>query len=252
MAIALRGRWKGFFNPQEATTMLGPFYLLLALPATLLTLYTHWRLQDSYKRYDRVPNSAGRTGTQVAHLLLRRENLSKVELQLTPATVYGCYDQQRDILRLSPAVAQRTTVAAMAVAAHKVGHAKQERDRYRGVTMRGAAATVLNVLTLLGWLIFGLAFLTGQALLAFVGLVALSSGVLFSVATLPMEFNASRRGLKMLEAAGLLHTEEERHQIREMLNVIALSGAASIPQIVSGLTSSVLLAGRAWGRRRSY
>lgn len=229
-----------------------PLYFILALPAILLVTYAQWRVQSSHNRYSAIANQAGLTGFEVAQILLNREQLAEaVQLELTEAKLSDHYDPQNNILRLSPTVGQQASMAALAVSAHEVGHALQDRDNYGWMKLRTGIVPLLNVASTLGYLMFLGGLLLGYSGLALLGVLAFSGGALFSLVTLPVEFNASSRAMKMLEAHGLLRGEEERAQAKDMLRAAALTYVAGAAQALTSLLYFLFLALGAGGRRRS-
>lgn len=229
-----------------------PLYLCFALPAILLVMVAQGRVQSAYNKYAAVPNQAGVSGAEVARLLLSREQLPSVEVQMTPGKLSDHYDPQQDILRLSPDIARGTSIAALAVTAHEVGHALQDRDNYTWMKIRTGLVPLLNIGSTLGYLVFAAGLMMGSRELAFLGILAFSGGAFFSLATLPVEFNASSRAMAMLEQHGLIRSEEDRRQARDMLNAAALTYVAGAAQALSTLLYFVFRALGAGSRRRGY
>ncbi|MBA3530491.1 MAG: zinc metallopeptidase [Ardenticatenales bacterium] len=229
-----------------------PLYLLLALPALLLVSYAQWRVQSTYNKYAEVPNGSGMSGFEVAKLLLNKEQLPTVGLEVTPGKLSDHYDPQGNILRLSPDIGQRASVAAMAVTAHEVGHALQDRDNYSWMKVRTGVVPLLKIGSTLGYLMFIAGLMVGSTWLAILGVLAFSGGAFFSLVTLPVELNASTRAMAMLESNGLLRNEEERKQANDMLRAAALTYVAGAAQALSSLLYFLFMALGAGSRRRSH
>lgn len=228
-----------------------PIYLLFALPAVLLVMYAQGKIQSTYNKYAEIPNSAGASGAEVAQLLLQREGLaSEVALEGSPGRLSDHYDPQNNILRLSPDIARGASVASMAVTAHEVGHALQDRDNYLWLKIRTGMVPLLKIGSTLGYLLFITGLVMGSNGLALLGVLLFSGGALFSLATLPVELNASNRAMRMLEQHGLIRTEEDRKQARTVLNAAALTYVAAAAQALALLLYFVFRGMGAGGRRR--
>lgn len=234
--------------------MLGvdPLYLLFALPAFLLVMYAQGRVQQAYNKYSEIPNSVGMTGAEVAQVLLQREQLASVQLEVTPQQLGDHYDPGKDILRLSPNVAREPSIAALAVTAHEVGHALQDRDNYGWMLVRTGLVPLLKVASTLGYLLFFAGILLGMPSLTILGIIGFSGGALFSLVTLPVEFNASQRAMKMLEDNNLIRSDTDREQARSMLNAAALTYVAGAAQALATVLYLVFRVMGMGSRRRGY
>ncbi len=226
-----------------------PMYFVFLLPALLLTMYAQWRVQASYNRWGQVRNSHNMTGADVARVLLPREQLQNVGVELTPGQLSDHYDPGRDVLRLSTAVAQQPSVAAMAVTAHEIGHAEQDREGYLWMKIRAGIVPFVNIGSSLGYLIFFGGLFAQVPAIAWLGVLMVSAGAIFALITLPVELNASNRGMRMLMENGLISSEEERSAARNMLNSAALTYVAGAAQAVATILYYVFLLMGMTGRR---
>ncbi len=229
-----------------------PFYLILSLPAVLLVMYAQGRVQSAYNKYSEIPNQVRLTGAEVARLLLNNERLPSIAVEITPGKLSDHYDPQQNILRLSPEIAQEASIASLAVTAHEVGHALQDRDDYAWMKVRTGLVPLLNIGSTLGYLLFLGGLFLGSSGLALIGVLAFSGGAFFSLVTLPVEFNASTRAMQMLEANNLIRSEEDRKQARDMLNAAALTYVAGAAQALATVLYFVFRVLGAGSRRRSY
>ncbi len=230
-----------------------PTYFIFLLPALLLTMYAQYRVQAAYGRYSQVPNERNLTGAGVADFLLQRERLPDVRVELTPGQLSDHYDPSSNILRLSPGVAQQPSVAAMAITAHELGHAEQDRDGYLWMKLRAGIVPLVNIGSSVGYLIFFGGLFANSSALAWLGIIMVSAGAAFALVTLPVEINASLRGLRMLNETGLIASEAERQEMRGMLTAAALTYIAGAAQAVSTILYYVfLLMGMRGQRRRGY
>lgn len=209
------------------------YFWYVFIPTLLISLGVQLYLSATFRRWSGVRNSSGLSGIQVGHELFKRTSLKPVRLERTPGTLSDHFDPGANVVRLSDAVATKPTVAAMAVTAHELGHVQQYQTGSALIKMRGALLPALQFSPTLSYIsiFFGLVFnLTG---LLWVGIFFFGLLVLFSVLTLPVEFNASRRGIRLLEESGLLHAGSDAQGARQVLTAAALTYlAAAITSIL--------------------
>ena len=228
-----------------------PMYFVFLLPTLLLTLYAQWRVKSAYSKWAQVRNGRNMTGADVARVLLPREGLQNIGLEMTPGQLSDHYDPRADVLRLSPQVAQEPSIASMSIAAHEIGHAEQDRDGYLWMKVRSGIVPFVSVGSSLGYLIFFGGLLMQISALAWIGVLMFSAGSVFALVTLPVELNASQRGMRMLAESGLITSEEERSAARNMLTSAALTYVAAAAQAVASILYYVfLLMGQSNNRRR--
>jgi uncharacterized protein len=176
-----------------------PMYFVFVIPAMLLALYAQSRVRSSYSKWSQVGNTRGINGVDVARNLLPSENMSDVQVEMSQGQLSDHYDPSNNILRLSPEVAQNASIASMSIAAHEIGHAAQDRDGYVWMKLRAGIVPFISLGSSIGYLVF-LAGLLGQIpSIAWIGILLLSGGAIFSLVTLPVEFDASNRAIQMLE-----------------------------------------------------
>jgi Zn-dependent membrane protease YugP len=224
-------------------------YLMYMLPAFILSLIVQFYVNSRYAKWSQVPNRTGMTGAQVAQRLTERMGMYDLTLKGTPGKLTDHYDPRNNALYLSKDNAMGASVASMAITAHELGHAQQDKDEYFLMRLRGAMVPVVNIGTSVGWIFILLGLMLQISGLAWLGVIAFSGGALFSIATLPVELNASRRAQDMLQSSGLITTEEERKGVRQVLNAAALTYVAAIASSVLQLLYFANLAGGS--RRRS-
>jgi uncharacterized protein len=226
-----------------------PRYLLFALPALLLAFYAQFRVKSTYERYLRQPNFRGISGVEAAQTMLSQEGLGHVSIEGTPGTLSDHYDPRTKTLRLSQGVAQSRSVAALSIMAHEVGHALQDAKGYAPMKFRSAIVPAVTVSSWVGPLLFMVGFLFRAPQLAWLGVIAFSAGALFALVTLPVELNASQRGLHLLQVYNLVDGQEMRGA-RSMLSAAALTYVAALAQTLATLLYYVFLLG-GFGRRRN-
>ena len=226
-----------------------PRYFLFALPALLLALYAQWKVRSTYQRYLRVPNSAGATGMQIAQALQRATGLS-LRIEGVEGTLSDHYDPRKKILRLSRGVASSSSVGAAAIVAHEFGHALQDAQAFALLKLRSGLVPVVNFTSWLGPILFTVGLFLGSQSLATVGVVFFGGAVVFALLTLPVELDASRRALQLLQDAGIVSNNQGVRQARSVLSAAALTYVAALAQAVSTMLYYLfILSGRSRRRR---
>lgn len=224
-------------------------YLFYMLPALLIGLVAQLYVNSRYARWSQVQNRAGMTGAQVAQRLMERHGMYDLQLKGVPGQLTDHYDPRKKVLALSQGIAQQPSVASMAITAHEMGHAQQDKDNYLPMRLRSALVPMVNIGTNLGWILIMLGLFLQISGLAWMGVIAFSAGLVFTVATLPVELNASRRALAMLTSSGMITNRDEEKGVRQVLTAAALTYvAAIITSLLQLLYFTSLVGGR--GRRR--
>jgi Zn-dependent membrane protease YugP len=227
-----------------------PMYFIIALPGLLLTLWAQWKVNSTYNNYSRVRNARGITGVQAADILIRQVGLQgQVQVQGTPGKLSDHYDPRSRTLYLSPEVARSPSVASVGITAHELGHALQHAQNYAPLSFRMAIVPMVNIGSSLGYVVFFLGFCLatqaqGSSLLMWLGILLLSGTALFSLVTLPVEFDASNRALKMLQASGLMQAQELQGA-RSVLSAAAWTYVAAAASTLLNLLYYISLANRA-------
>lgn len=224
-----------------------PRYLLFVGPALLLGIIAQFMVSRAYNRYSQVRNARGMTGLEAARHLLRYNDLGQVQLEGAAGQLSDHYDPRSDVLRLSRGVAQSPSVAALGIVAHEVGHAQQAHGDYVPMRWRSAIVPVANIGSTAGpWLVL-LGVILNFSGLAWAGIVLFGMAALFYLITLPVELDASRRGLAMLRQSGLV-VPEEVEGARKVLRAASWTYVAALLTAVMQLLYFVSLVGG--GRRR--
>lgn len=225
-------------------------YLFYMLPAILLSLIVQLYINRSYSRWSKVQNQSGLTGAQVAQRLAGNIGMYDLKLKGVPGKLTDHYDPRNKVLALSQDIAQKPSVASMAIAAHELGHAQQDKDNYLPMKIRSAMVPAVNLGTTVGWIFILVGLLLQFSNLAWLGVIAFSAGALFSIATLPVELNASKRARALLKSNGMIANNEEQRGVNQVLNAAALTYVAAIATSVLQLLYFASLAGGMRGRRR--
>ncbi len=224
-----------------------PMYFVFGLPALLLAFYAQWRVRSTYRKYLQVSNGARLTGAQAAQRILRQAGLG-VNIEAVSGELTDHYDPRSKVLRLSQGVATRPSLASLAIVAHEIGHAQQDAQVYLPLRLRSGLVPVVNLTSWLGPILFFVGMLLNSYDLAWLGVLTFAGAVIFALVTLPVEIDASKRGLRLLDQTGILADDAERQGARRVLNAAALTYVAALAQSLSTLLYYVfILRG---GRRR--
>jgi len=218
-------------------------YILVMIGA-LLCIFASSHVTSTYNRYARTRSACGMTGAQVAQEILRRNGVSDVTVQHVAGNLTDHYNPATQTVNLSDSVYGSTSVAAVAVAAHECGHVMQHETGYVPLSIRTALVPIANFGSNAGIWIVMLGFLMGLSdKIVTLGILLFSLGVLVQVVTLPVEFNASRRALSMLDSYGILSSDEVGKS-REVLTAAALTYVASAASSVLSLLRLIFLNNR--------
>jgi len=225
-----------------------PIWLLFALPGLVLGLWARSRVKSAFNKYSKIRTARGVTGAQVARLLLDSQGLQDVQIEEHKGMLSDHYDPRSKVLRLSPEVYGTPSVAAAGIAAHEMGHAMQHAGGYFPLQIRSAIVPAAQFGSSLAPWLFIIGFLFRFTTLAWAGLVLFGIAVIFTLVTLPVEFDASRRAKKLLTGNGILIGEEIKG-VDKVLDAAALTYvAAAIAAVGQFAYYAVLLLGG--GRRR--
>jgi uncharacterized protein len=229
--------------------MFSQSYLIFMLPALLLMMAVQWYVKSAYNRWSRIPARSGTTGAQAAQRLAQSGGLYDVRIEGISGNLTDHYDPRTKRLRLSPGVYQGQSVAALAIAAHELGHALQDHEGYFPLRLRAAMVPAVNIGSYLGWILIMIGIVIQALELAWLGVAVFSAGAFFALATLPVELNASARAKRLLRDTGLIRGTEEERGVNNVLNAAALTYvAALITAVLQLLYWATLVLGM--GRRR--
>lgn len=219
-------------------------YLLVVIGAVICMLASA-RVKSSYRKYSRYRSKSGLTGAQTAERILHRAGIYDVSIRRVAGNLTDHYDPRRKTLNLSDGVYGSASVAAVGVAAHECGHAIQHQKHYAPLALRSAIVPAANFGSTLAWPLIVIGILLSSStgsLLIQIGIVCFSFAVLFQLITLPVEFNASGRALRILEDTGILNSEE-LPMTRRVLGAAALTYVASAAAAILQLLRLLLLFG---------
>ncbi|HBL85207.1 MAG: peptidase [Clostridiales bacterium GWF2_38_85] len=209
-----------------------PLYLLMVLPAIIFSIWASSRVKSTFKRYSEQRSRNGMTGYDAARRVLDANGLQNVKIEHVAGSLTDHYDPKSNIIRLSDAVYDNTSTAAIGVAAHEAGHALQYAQNYAPIKIRNAIIPITRIGSNLSFPLVFIGLLLAQSSqvylnIAYIGVILFATVALFQLVTLPTEYNASSRAVEAIESSGIL-TIEEVDGARRMLSAAALTYVAAL------------------------
>lgn len=218
------------------------YYLLLVLPAIIISLYAQIKVKTAFSKYSKCYASV--TGAQAARIVLTNAGITNVSVERVAGNLTDHYDPRTNVIRLSDSVYDSMTVSAVGVACHEAGHAVQYAVGYKPIKLRAAIIPVTNIGSYLSWplLLIGLIFNFPQ--LITLGILLFGLVVLFQLVTLPVEFNASARALKAIKEQAIFTDEEQLNGAKSVLSAAAMTYVAALLVSLAQLLRLILLFGK--------
>jgi uncharacterized protein len=229
--------------------LFNPNYLMYMLPALIVTMVASMFVKAAYNKWSKVPARSGLTGAQAAQRLINNGGLYGVQIQGVAGKMTDHYDTRTKVLSLSGGVGNSNSVAALAIAAHELGHAMQDAEEYFPLKLRAALVPAVNIGSNLGWFLIMIGLFLRISELAWLGVIAFAAGAVFAIATLPVEFDASSRAKRLLADTGIIAGEEEQRGVNTVLTAASLTYVAALVSAILQLFYFSGLAGGI-GRRR--
>ena len=224
-----------------------PLYFLFLAPGLALSLWASFKVKSTFKQYSQVASASGLTGAQAAAQLLRRKGITDVTVEEVSGFLSDHYDPSHKVLRLSPDVFRGSSLAALGVAAHEAGHAIQHATGYGPLKFRSWVVKPAQLGSNLGGMLCAIGIGLASTKMVWAGVVLFSAFVVFTLVTLPVEFNASSRAVAVLQQEGMI-SRSEVDGTKAVLDAAALTYVAgaigAIMQLLYFLMRSGLLGGR--------
>lgn len=225
--------------------------LLFVLPAALLSMYAQFLVKNRFSTYDKVKSKRGITGAQAAKYLLQKNGITDVKIAHINGSLSDNYNPTNKVLSLSDSTFNSTSIAAIGVAAHETGHAIQHATNYSPLNLRKSLVPVANLGSKIGPTLAIIGIAMGQTaeaqsnlalfqLISNIGLLLFGGAVLFYLVTLPVEYNASNRALKILKESNTLDSEELK-STKKVLSAAALTYVASALTAIGSLLRLLLI-----------
>lgn len=221
-------------------------YLIFILPCIIITLICQINVKSTFSKYSKVRNSRNMTGAQAAEYVLRQNGVTGVRIEHVAGNLSDHFDPRTNVIRLSDSVYNNTSVAAVGVACHEAGHAVQHAENYLPNKIRGAILPFAQIGSKLSWLLILLGFLFSAKvglIFLYIGIILFSLSVLFTIATLPVEFNASKRALECIKDGNLL-CGDEHTGAKRTLQAAAMTYVAAALTAIMQLVRLIALAKR--------
>ena len=203
------------------------YFLLLCVPALIISLIAQWKVKSSYKKFSKIRNVRGLTGAAAAYRVLQSYGITDVRIERVSGQLTDHYDPKANVIRLSQGVFDNISIAAVGIACHEAGHAAQYAQAYYPVKLRAAIIPVTRFGSGVGILLALAGYLLDFGILLYVGLILYFFIVIFQFITLPVEFDASKRALKVIGETNML-TAEEYPKAKSMLTAAAMTYVAAL------------------------
>jgi uncharacterized protein len=226
-----------------------PLWALLALPGMLLSMWASFRVKATFSRYSEVPSRRGFSGAEAARELIRQRGVAGVHVEETSGFLSDHYDPTARVLRLSSDVYHGRSLAAIGVAAHEAGHAIQHANAYLPLKLRSMVVKPAMLGSNLGVLLAGLGLALHTMALLKIGVVLFAAFVVFTLVTLPVEFDASRRAIVAIQELGIV-SRDEAEGASAVLRAAAMTYVAGAITAVMQLLYFLIRSGLLGGSRR--
>lgn len=215
------------------------YYIILVIPAMLLAVWAQVKVKSTYGKFAKVGNTRGITGAYAAQAVLTHYGINDVRIEQVSGKLSDHYDPKAKVIRLSTEVYGGSSIAAVGIACHEAGHAAQHAENYVPIKVRNTLVPICNIGSTLGVPLAILGYFLGFEPLITVGLLLYAAISLFHLVTLPVEFNASNRAIKVIEETGLLY-DDETSGAKKVLKAAAMTYVASLIVALANLLRLVL------------
>lgn len=219
------------------------YYFILVVPALIISFIAQANIKNAYSHMAKIQNRKKLTGAEAAQRVLSFYNLNNVRVEMTGGKLTDHYDPRSNVIRLSSDVYSGTSIASVGIACHEAGHAAQHAESYAPIKIRNAVLPVANIGSSAGFALAILGYFLGYEIIVNVGIILFASVVLFQLITLPVEFNASSRALKVIGETEMLYNDEIP-EARKVLRAAALTYVASLLVSVMSLIRLILRTNR--------
>ena len=216
--------------------------MIILIPAVLLGFYAQYKVRNAYKKYSQVGNAKQINGKDAAVFLLQQNGLTDVAVEEVPGELSDHYDPRDKTVRLPPGNFRGSSLAAVSIAAHEVGHAIQHAKSYKPLEIRAAILPVASIGSSLVFPLLLAGFFLQISSLVSIGIAFFAAAVIFQIVTLPVEFDASNRAMKQLAGYGML-SQDEVGGAKKVLNAAAMTYVAATIMAVSQLLQFLMMAG---------
>ncbi len=217
--------------------------LILYFAAIAIALWAQTSVKNVYNRFSKVAANTRLTGFDVAQLIMRRQGVSDVNVEMTQSLLGDHYDPRSKTVRLSPTVYNTNSIASIAIAAHEVGHVLQDHEGYAFLKLRNSMLPLAVISGNLAWIVIIIGFFASSLNLIYIGLLMLGVIAFFQLVTLPLEYDASARANRLLVEEGIIGFEDLPY-VKKMLNAAALTYVAALATTLLQIVRILLLTQR--------
>ena len=224
------------------------YYFILVIPALIISLIAQAKVKTTYAKMSKVMNSRGLTGAMAAEAVLRYYGITDVRIEQVAGSLTDHFDPRSNVIRLSEGVYNAPSIAAVGIACHEAGHAAQHAENYKPIAVRNAVLPVANIGSASGLWIALIGLAMNVRIMILIGIILYAFVAIFQLVTLPVEFNASSRALKVIEETNMLQGEEYQGA-KKVLSAAAMTYVAALLVSVMSLLR-VILRAKGGGRRR--
>lgn len=215
------------------------YYIILVIPAMLISLWAQFKVKSTYKKYSGVRNARSITGAYAAQAVLTHYGIRDVRIEQVSGNLTDHYDPKAKVIRLSDGVYNATTIAAIGIACHEAGHAAQHAQNYVPIKIRNSLIPICNIGSSLGVPLALFGYILGFEPLITFGLMLYAAITVFQLVTLPVEFNASRRAIKVIDETNLLY-DDEMSGAKKVLTSAAMTYVAAMLVSLASLLRLIL------------
>ncbi|MDO5441878.1 MAG: zinc metallopeptidase [Bacillota bacterium] len=215
--------------------------MIILIPAILLTFYAQMRVKTAYSKYSQVRNSVGVTGAQVAESILARNGMANMPINMIQGNLTDNYNPMNKTLNLSAGVYNSPSIAAIGIAAHECGHAIQDYTGYKLLKFRNTIVPVVNLGSTLAWPMIIIGLILGATGLQEFGVILFGLVVVFHLVTLPVEIDASKRGIALLQDYGFIANDTDNQGAKAVLGAAAMTYVAALATAMANLLRMLIL-----------
>ena len=219
------------------------YYIVLVVPALIISLIAQMNIKKTYSQMAKLPNLRHLTGAEAAYRVLTYYGINNVRIERTQGKLSDHYDPRSNVIRLSPEVFSGSSIASVGIACHEAGHAAQHAQNYAPIKIRNTVLPVANIGSSMGFAIAILGYFMGFELLVNVGIILFAAVVVFQLVTLPIEFNASRRAIRVIDETNMLD-DSELPKAKKVLRAAAMTYVASLLVSIMSLLRLILRTNR--------
>lgn len=215
------------------------YYLILVVPALIISGIAQWKVKSTYSKMSQMQNRRGISGAEAAQRVLAFYGINNVQIHQTQGKLSDHYDPRSNVIRLSPEVYSGRSIAAVGIACHEAGHAAQHAENYVPIKVRNLILPVANIGSSFGFFLAIIGYFLGFGLLIDIGIILFASVTVFQLVTLPIEFNASRRAISVINETGMLE-DVERERAKQVLSAAAMTYVAALLVSIMSLLRLIL------------